>query len=41
MRVPSGVSYLLENRAITKRVFPELFRNACVGSPPTWVRRTF
>ena len=25
LRVPSGVSYVLENRAVTKRVFPELF----------------
>jgi len=25
LRVPSGVSYMLENRAISKRVFPELF----------------
>ena len=25
LRVPSGVSYMLENRSITKRVFPELF----------------
>lgn len=27
LRVPSGVSYMLENRTITKRVFPELFEN--------------
>ncbi|MEO5366596.1 MAG: circularly permuted type 2 ATP-grasp protein [Magnetococcus sp. WYHC-3] len=27
LRVPSGVSYMLENRALTKRVFPELFQN--------------
>jgi uncharacterized circularly permuted ATP-grasp superfamily protein len=26
LRVPSGVSYMLENRAVTKRVFPQLFR---------------
>jgi uncharacterized circularly permuted ATP-grasp superfamily protein len=25
LRVPSGVSYMLENRGVTKRVFPELF----------------
>lgn len=25
LRVPSGVSYMLENRHITKRIFPELF----------------
>lgn len=27
LRVPSGVSYMLENRIITKRVFPELLEN--------------
>lgn len=27
LRVPSGVSYMLENREITKRVFPEMFEN--------------
>jgi len=27
LRVPSGVSYMMENRAITKRVFPELLQN--------------
>lgn len=27
LRVPSGVSYMLENREITKRVLPELFQN--------------
>ena len=27
LRVPSGVSYMLENREVMKRVFPELFRN--------------
>lgn len=25
LRIPSGVSYVLENRLVTKRVFPELF----------------
>ncbi|MGF1545963.1 MAG: circularly permuted type 2 ATP-grasp protein [Thiotrichales bacterium] len=25
LRVPSGVSYMLENRAVTKRVFPQVF----------------
>ena len=25
MRVPSGVSYMLENRMLMKRLFPELF----------------
>ena len=27
LRVPSGVSYVLENRMVAKRVFPELFRS--------------
>ncbi|MCB1748581.1 MAG: circularly permuted type 2 ATP-grasp protein [Gammaproteobacteria bacterium] len=27
LRVPSGVSYMLENRKVTKRVFPELFES--------------
>lgn len=27
LRVPSGVSYMLENRKITKKVFPELFQD--------------
>jgi uncharacterized circularly permuted ATP-grasp superfamily protein len=30
LRVPSGVSYMLENRAITKQVFPELFQGLAV-----------
>ena len=38
LRVPSGVSYMLENRLITKRVFPELFESYAplpVDSYPT------
>jgi uncharacterized circularly permuted ATP-grasp superfamily protein len=27
LRVPSGVSYMLTNRRVMKRIFPELFRN--------------
>jgi len=27
LRVPSGVSYMLENRSVMKRVFPDLFEN--------------
>jgi uncharacterized circularly permuted ATP-grasp superfamily protein len=27
LRVPSGVSYMVENREITKRVLPEIFEN--------------
>src|SRR5258706_208054 len=30
LRVPSGVSYMLENRALTKRVFGELFADASI-----------
>lgn len=30
LRVPSGVSYMLENRTVTKRVFPELFENYAI-----------
>src|SRR6266567_2624976 len=30
LRVPSGVSYMLTNRQIIKRVFPELFTNYAV-----------
>lgn len=38
LRVPSGVSYMLENRAVTKRVFPSLFADlevATVDSYPS------
>jgi uncharacterized circularly permuted ATP-grasp superfamily protein len=30
LRVPSGVSYMLENRQVVKRVFPELFDSASI-----------
>lgn len=30
LRVPSGVSYMLENRQVTKRVFPEIFENSSI-----------
>lgn len=30
LRVPSGVAYMLENRAITKRVLPELFEQEAI-----------
>ena len=30
LRVPSGVSYMIENRIVTKRTFPELFRSYSV-----------
>ena len=32
LRTPSGVSYMLENREITKRLFPELLANSRVKS---------
>lgn len=30
LRIPSGVSYMLENRQIMKRVFPELFKTSTI-----------
>jgi uncharacterized circularly permuted ATP-grasp superfamily protein len=30
LRVPSGVSYMMENRMVTKRVFPELFETSTI-----------
>jgi uncharacterized circularly permuted ATP-grasp superfamily protein len=30
LRVPSGASYMMENRIITKRVFPELFTDSSI-----------
>ncbi len=30
LRVPSGVSYMLENREVMKRTFPELFENTVI-----------
>jgi uncharacterized circularly permuted ATP-grasp superfamily protein len=30
LRVPSGVSYMIENRVVTKRVFPELFETTTI-----------
>jgi len=30
LRVPSGVSYMIENRQVVKRVFPELFDSATI-----------
>lgn len=31
LRVPSGVSYMLENRSITKHIFPELFKSMSIA----------
>ena len=30
LRVPSGVSYMIENRQVVKRVLPELFENTAI-----------
>lgn len=30
LRIPSGVSYMLENRSLAKRVFPELFQTGAI-----------
>jgi uncharacterized circularly permuted ATP-grasp superfamily protein len=30
LRVPSGVSYMIQNRSVAKRVFPELFRRQTI-----------
>jgi uncharacterized circularly permuted ATP-grasp superfamily protein len=49
-RTPSGVSYMLENREIMMRMFPELFRenriepvdsypDCCAARWPVWPRR--
>jgi uncharacterized circularly permuted ATP-grasp superfamily protein len=39
LRVPSGVSYLLENRMVTKHVLPELFRSYSIEPVDPYVGR--
>jgi uncharacterized circularly permuted ATP-grasp superfamily protein len=39
LRIPSGVSYLLENRMVAKRVFPELFRRYSVEPVDPYIAR--
>lgn len=39
LRVPSGVSYMLENRLVMKRVFPELFRTQRISPVDDYVPR--
>lgn len=39
LRCPSGVSYVLENRVVTKRVFPELARRSRVRGVDTYPAR--
>ncbi|MEM7220608.1 MAG: circularly permuted type 2 ATP-grasp protein [Pseudomonadota bacterium] len=41
LRVPSGVSYVLENREITKRVLPELFENHSILPVDDYPNRLF
>ncbi len=41
LRVPSGVSYMLENRAITKQVFPEMFEHASILPVDDYASRLF
>ena len=41
LRVPSGVSYVLENREITKRVLPELFENYSIRPVDDYPSRLF
>lgn len=41
LRVPSGVSYMLENRELTKRVFPELFENYSILPVDNYPSRLF
>jgi len=41
LRVPSGVSYMLENRGVTKRVFPELFGNYPIRPVDTYPHQLF
>jgi uncharacterized circularly permuted ATP-grasp superfamily protein len=36
LRVPSGVSYVIENRAVTKRAFPELFGRQSIRPVDTY-----
>ncbi len=41
LRVPSGVSYMLENRAVTKRVFADLFRHLDILPVDAYPARLF
>ncbi len=39
LRIPSGVSYVLENRLVAKRVFPELFRSYSIEPVDSYIDR--
>ena len=41
LRIPSGASYMLENRAVTKRVFPELFEEQRIQPVDGYVSRLY
>lgn len=41
LRVPSGVSYMLENRAITKRVLPEVFEEVSIAPVDEYTDKLF
>jgi uncharacterized circularly permuted ATP-grasp superfamily protein len=41
LRVPSGVSYMLENRSVTKRVLPDLFRDLDIRPVDGYPQRLF
>ena len=41
LRVPSGVSYMLENRAISKRVLPDLFEETAIAPVDDYPARLF
>ncbi len=41
LRVPSGVSYMLENRQVMKKVFPELFENIDIQPVDDYPARLF
>ncbi len=41
LRVPSGVSYMIENRGVTKRVLPELFQNQSILPVDEYPRQLF
>lgn len=41
LRVPSGVAYMLENRHLTKRVFPELFQSERIRPVDDYCARLF
>jgi len=41
LRIPSGVSYMLENRQVMKKVFPELFENSRIQPVDEYASQLF